>query len=74
MVAVVFLWRTMGDEVPGTSVAKDSIDSGRDPRVGITNGPGSVLVEGVDDLEAVEYEVTRYAVVGDPAAARSAAG
>ena len=73
VVAVVLLWRTLGDEVPGTSVAKDSIDSGRDPKVGITNGPGSVLVEGADDLEAVEYEVTRYAVAGDPAAARSAA-
>ena len=73
VLAVVFLWRTLGDEVSGASVANDSIDSGREPRVRITNGPGSVLVEGADDSEAVEYEVTRYAVAGDPADARSAA-
>lgn len=73
VVAVIFLWRTLGDEVPGASVTRDSIDSGREPKVRITNGPGSVLVEGADDSEAVEYEVTRYAVAGDPAAARSAA-
>jgi hypothetical protein len=71
--AAIFLWRTLGDEVPGSSVAEDSIDSGREPKVRITNGPGSVAVEGADGSEAVEYEVTRYAVAGDPAAARSAA-
>ncbi|MDQ3429441.1 MAG: DUF4097 domain-containing protein [Actinomycetota bacterium] len=73
VVAAVFLWRTLGDEVPGASVARDSIDSGREPRVRITNASGSVSVAGAGDLEAVEYEVTRYAVAGDPAAARSAA-
>ena len=71
--AAVFLWRTLGDEVPGASVARDSIDSGREPRVEITNGAGDVGVEGAGDAEAVDYEVTRYAVAGDPAAARSAA-
>lgn len=73
VVVAVFLWRTLGDEVPGSSVAKDSIDSGREPKVEITNGPGSVTVEGAEGSEAVEYEVTRYAVAGDPAAARNAA-
>ncbi|QIN84884.1 DUF4097 family beta strand repeat protein [Rubrobacter tropicus] len=73
VVVAVFLWRTLGDEVPGSSVAEDSIDSGREPKVEITNGPGSVTVEGAEGSEAVEYEVTRYAVAGDPAAARSAA-
>ncbi len=72
-VAAVFLWRTLGEEVPGASVAGDSIDSGREPKVSITNGPGSVSVEGANGSEAVEYEVTRYAAAGDPAAARSAA-
>jgi hypothetical protein len=38
-VAAVFLWRTLGEEVPGASVAEDSIDSGREPKVSITNGP-----------------------------------
>lgn len=71
--AAVFLWRTLGDEVPGASVARDSIDSGREPRVEITNGSGDVSVDGAGDSEAVDYEVTRYAVAGDSAAARSAA-
>lgn len=73
VVVAVFLWRTLGDEVSGASVARDSIDSGREPRVMITNGSGDVSVDGAGDSEAVEYEVTRYAVAGDPAAARSAA-
>ena len=72
VVLAVFLWRTLGDEVPGASTTEDSIDSGREPRVNITNGPGSVRVEGADS-PSVEYTVTRYAVAGDPAAARSAA-
>jgi DUF4097 and DUF4098 domain-containing protein YvlB len=54
-------------------VARDSIDSGRTPKVEITNGPGDVSVEGAGNSRAVGYEVTRYAVAGDPAAARSAA-
>jgi len=73
-VAAVFLWRTLGEEVPGASVARDSIDSAREPKVSITNGPGDVVVEGASGSEpAVEYEVTRYAAAGDPQAARSAA-
>ena len=72
-VAAVLLWRTLGEEVPGASVARDSIDSGREPKVTVTNGPGDVTVEGINGPEAVEYEVTRYAAAGDPAAARSAA-
>lgn len=73
VVAAIFFWRMLGDEVPGASVARDSIDSGREPRVGITNGPGDVVVEGTGGPEAVAYEVTRYAVAGDPEAARNAA-
>ena len=73
VIAAVFLWRTLGEQVPGASVARDSIDSGREPTVTITNGPGDVSVDGAKGTEAVEYEVTRYAAAGDPAAARSAA-
>ena len=73
VVAAVFLWRLLGEEVPGASVARDSVDSGREPKVTITNGPGDVSAEGASGTEAVEYEVTRYAAAGDPAAARSAA-
>jgi hypothetical protein len=72
VVVAIFLWRTLGDEVPGASVARDTIDSGREPRVSITNGPGSVRVNGTNG-QAVEYEVTRYALAGDPAAARNSA-
>jgi phage tail sheath gpL-like len=72
-VAAVFLWRLLGDEVPGASVARDSIDSSREPRVSIANGPGDVVVEGANGPAAVGYEVTRYAVAGDPEAARNAA-
>ena len=72
-VAAVFLWRSLGEEVPGASVARDSLNSGREPKVSITNGAGDVTVEGAGGPEAVEYEVTRYAAAGDPAAARSAA-
>lgn len=73
VIGAIVLFRSLGDEVPGSSVAGDSIDSGREPTVRITNGPGSVRVEGADGLEAVEYEVTRYATAGDPAAAGEAA-
>ena len=73
VILAVFLLRMLGDEVPGASVARDSIDSAREPKVSITNGPGDVAVEGTSGPEVVEYEVTRYAVAGDPEAARSAA-
>ena len=73
LVAVLFLWRSLGDSLSGTSVAKDSIDSGPTPRVRLTNGPGQVRVEGEKGLDAVEYEVTRHAVAGDPAAAKERA-
>lgn len=73
LVAVLFLWRSLGDSLSGTSVARDSIDSGPTPRVRLTNGPGQVRVEGVKGLDSVEYEVTKHAVAGDPAAAKERA-
>ncbi len=73
VVGAVILFRSLGEEVPGSSVARDSIDSGREPDVRIVNGPGSVRVEGADGAETVEYEVTRYATAEDPAAAGEAA-
>lgn len=73
-VAVAFLWRSLGESVPGTSVAKDSIDSaGPQPRVRLTNAAGRVRVEGVEDSRSVEYEATRYAMAADPAAAKQRA-
>jgi len=72
-VAAIILWRSLGDNLSGTSVTRDSIDSGPQPRVRLTNGAGQVRVEGVEGLESVEYEVTRYAMGPDPAAAKKEA-
>ena len=69
-VAALLLWRSLGDNLSGTSVARDSIGSGPEPRVRVTNGAGQVRVEGVEGLDAVEYEVTKYAMGPDPAAAK----
>jgi hypothetical protein len=74
VLAALFLWRSLGESVPGTSVAKDSIDSaGPEPRVRLTNAAGRVSVEGVEDSRSVEYEATRYAMAADPAAAKQRA-
>lgn len=68
--AAIFLWRSLGDSISGTSVASDSIDSGPEPRVHLTNAAGRVRVEGVKGLDSVEYETTKYASAADPAAAK----
>jgi Putative adhesin len=73
-VAAVLLWRSLGDSISGTSVAKDSIDSaGQEPHVRLTNAAGQVRVEGVEGSNTVEYEATRYAAGSDPAAAKQQA-
>jgi hypothetical protein len=69
-VAAFLLWRSLGDNLSGTSDTKDSIDSGPKPRVRLTNAAGQVQVEGVEGLDSLEYEVTRYAVASDPAVAK----
>jgi hypothetical protein len=70
VVGALLLWRSLGDDLSGTSVARDSVDSGPEPRVRVTNGAGQVRVEGVEGLDAVEYEITRYALGPDPVAAK----
>jgi hypothetical protein len=70
VVVALFVWRSLGDSISGTSVTADSIDSGPDPRVRLTNAVGRVRVEGVEDLESIEYEVTRYAMASDPVSAK----
>ncbi len=69
-VAALLVWRSLGDDLSGTSVARDSINSGPEPRVRLTNAAGQVRVEGAEDLESIEYEVTKYAVASDPVAAK----
>lgn len=73
LVAGVLLWRSLGESLSGTSTARDSIDSGPQPKVRLINGAGQVRVEGVRDLGAVEYEVTKHALASDPATAKQRA-
>lgn len=68
--AGLLLWRSLGDSLSGTSVARDSVDSGPAPKVRLVNGAGQIRVEGVRDLGAVEYEVTKHALASDPASAK----
>ncbi len=69
-VGVVLLWLSYGDRAGGTSVYEDSIESGPEPVVRITNGPGRVSVEGTKGLESVEINAKRYARGSSPAGAR----
>jgi hypothetical protein len=74
VVAAILLWRSFGESISGTSVARDSIDSaGPEPHVKLTNAAGQVRIEGVKGSNSVEYEATRYAMAGDPAAAKQQA-
>jgi len=71
LVAGVFLLRlSYGDRVGGTSVFEDSVDSGSEPVVRLTNGPGRVRVEGSEGLETVEISAKRYARGSSSAAAK----
>ena len=73
-VAVMLLWRSLGESISGSSIARDSIDSaGPDPRVRLANAAGQVRVEGVKGSRSVDYEATRYAMAADPAAAKQRA-
>ncbi|MDQ3496624.1 MAG: DUF4097 domain-containing protein [Actinomycetota bacterium] len=73
-VAAVLLWRSLGESISGTSVARDSIDSaGPEPRVRLANAAGQVRVEGIEGSRSVDYEATRYALAADPAAAKQRA-
>lgn len=65
----VFLWRWYGDQTSGTSPFEDSVASGPEPLVRLSNGPGQVRIEGIDS-EDVEISAKRYARGSDPAAAR----
>lgn len=71
--AALLLWRSFSDSLSGTSVTRDSIDSGPKPGIRLANGAGRIRIEGIEDLGAVEYEVTRHALASDPAAAKQRA-
>lgn len=69
----LFLWRSLGDTLSGTSAASDSLDSGPEPSIRLANGRGQISIEGVQDLGAIEYEATKHAVARDPASAQERA-
>ena len=74
VIGAVLLSRWYGDQTGGTSPFEDSVASGPEPLVRLTNGPGQVRVEGIE-AETVEISAERYARGSDPAAAReNAAG
>ena len=73
-VAAILLWRSFGESISGTSIARDSIDSaGPEPRVRLANAAGQVRVEGVEGSGSVDYEATRYAMAADSASAKQRA-
>jgi Putative adhesin len=73
-VAAILLWRSLGESISGTSIARDSIDSaGPEPRVRLANAAGQVRVEGVEGSGSVDYEARRYAMASDPASAKQRA-
>jgi hypothetical protein len=70
LVGLVLLWLSFGDRAGGASVFEDSIDTGPEPVVRLTNGPGRVSIEGVEGLENVEINAKRYARGHNTAAAK----
>ena len=70
LIGGLLLWSFYGDRAGGTSVFEDSIESGPEPVVRLTNGAGRVRLEGVEGLENVEITARRYARGRNPAAAK----
>src|ERR671933_252766 len=69
VVGVVLAWLLYGDRAGGTSVYQDSVDSGAEPMVRITNGLGRVRIEGTEG-ETVEITAKRYARGFGPTSAK----
>jgi hypothetical protein len=66
----VLLWFSYGDRAGGTEVFEESVESGAEPVVHITNGRGKVRVQGVEGLETVEISARRYARGFNPTSAK----
>jgi hypothetical protein len=71
VIGLILLWSSYGDRAGGTSIYEDSIESGTEPMIHLTNGPGRVRIEGVDGLETVELSAKRYARGRNPTAAKN---
>jgi hypothetical protein len=69
----LFAWRSSGNDVSGKSVAEDSVSSGPNPQIRISNPRGAVRIEGMEGLKSIEYEVTKYALGRDKDEARQRA-
>jgi hypothetical protein len=70
LIGLVLLWLSYGDSAGGASVFEDSIETGPEPVMRLTNGPGRVSIEGVEGLENVEINAKRYARGRNTAAAK----
>ncbi|MDP8952899.1 MAG: DUF4097 domain-containing protein [Actinomycetota bacterium] len=71
LVAGVLLLRlSYGDRAGNTSVFEDSIETGPEPVVRLTNGPGRVRIEGVEGSQSVDISAKRYARGSSSAAAK----
>jgi hypothetical protein len=70
LIGGLLLWSFYGDRAGGTSIFEDSVDSGPEPVVRLTNGPGRVRIGGVEGLENVEITAKRYARGRNPAVAK----
>jgi len=70
IVGAVILWRSLGTDLSGTVTTSDSVDTGADPKVTLTNTAGQISVEGVQDLRKVEFEATKHALGKDPSTAK----
>ena len=62
--------RSFGNTVSGKVPAEDSVVSGPNPTLRISNERGPVRVEGVERLESIELEATKYALGPDREEAR----
>lgn len=65
--------RSFGNDVSGKVLAEDSADSGPNPELRISNKRGTVRVEGVESLESIEFEATKYTLGSDREEARQRA-
>jgi hypothetical protein len=65
--------RSFGNDVSESSVTNDFVESGPNPNLRISTGRGTVQVEGVENLESIEFEATKHALGSDPQEARERA-
>ena len=66
----LLLWFSYGDRAGGTEIFEESVESGTEPIIHITNGRGKVRVRGVEGLETIEISARRYARGFNPTSAK----